>query len=232
MENKMQTLKHPLPLRSFGRVKGRPFTEQQQQLMTHLLPTLRIPPLTDGTWDDWAAPYRAVWLEIGFGGGEHLISIAQRYPDVLCIGAEPFLNGVAQCLRSIDEANIRNIALHPHDVHPLLNAMPDGFLERVDILFPDPWRKRAHYKRRIINPEMFTRLARVMKPQASLWIATDHRDYAAWIAGQCRQQPYFTWINEHKGSIPPSDWHPTRYQMKAEAQGIDPVFFHLTKSLM
>ncbi|TAE34492.1 MAG: tRNA (guanosine(46)-N7)-methyltransferase TrmB [Alphaproteobacteria bacterium] len=230
METKMQILKHPRTLRSFGRVKARPLTDQQQHLIDHLLPQLRVTPLSDGQWEAWAAPYHAVWLEIGFGGGEHLLSIAQRYPEVLCLGAEPFLNGVAQCLRGIDEAKIPNIALHPHDVHPLLDAMPDSYLNRVDILFPDPWRKRAHYKRRIINPALFARLARIMRPHASLWIATDHRDYAAWITHQCLQQSAFTWVNQEDGATPPSDWHPTRYQMKAEAQGIAPVFFHLTRS--
>jgi len=135
-----------------------------------------------------------VILEIGFGGGEHLVAQATAHPDHHFIGVEPFLNGVASCLRHIEEANAQNIRLHQGDARDVVERLPDASLDLVYILFPDPWPKARHHKRRLIQPEFLGELARVMKPGAELRFATDWANYAAWTLEQVTRDARFTWL--------------------------------------
>jgi tRNA (guanine-N7-)-methyltransferase len=159
---------HP-PLRSYGRIKSRPIKPRQAALMDTLLPSIRCPdaPFSPADLKPDAAE---VWLEIGFGGGEHMAAQAQRRPDVLILGAEPFLNGVASALRHIDEMGLDNVRLHDSDVRALIAHLPDASLSRVFILFPDPWPKARHHKRRLIQPELLADLARVLRPGGEAFI--------------------------------------------------------------
>src|ERR1700744_1608747 len=169
----------PPPLRSYGRLKTRTIKPRQAALMENLLPTLRPPaePFDPLSLKPDAAE---IWLEIGFGGGEHMAAQAGRRPDVLSLGAEPFLNGVASALRHLDEQGLRNVRILHGDARDLAAALPDASLDRVFILFPDPWPKARHHKRRLIQPELLATLARAMKPGAPLRFATDWADYADW----------------------------------------------------
>lgn len=155
-------------------------------------------------------------LEIGFGGGEHLVAQATAHPASRFIGVEPFLNGVASCLRHIEEANAQNIRLHNGDARDVIARLPDASLDMVFILFPDPWPKARHHKRRLIQAEFLDELARVMKPGAELRFATDWANYANWTLEQVTRHPRFLWTAECA-----ADWRSawpghvqTRYEQK------------------
>src|SRR6516164_9626606 len=154
------TSPHP-PLRSYGRLKSRPIKPRQAALMDTLLPSLRAPQAPFEPRALMAGAAEA-WLEIGFGGGEHLAAQAAKRHDVLFIGAEPFQNGVASALRHIDEAALTNVRVHDGDARELLARIPDASLERIFILFPDPWPKARHHKRRLLQRDTAVELARVL----------------------------------------------------------------------
>ncbi len=170
---------HP-PLRSFGRIKSRAVKPRQAALFDTLLPSIRVPDPKAGPVDLAALMPGAteVWLEIGFGGGEHMAVQAARRPDVLVIGAEPFVNGVASALRHVDEGGLKNVRLHPDDGRDVVAALPDACVDRVFILFPDPWQKARHNKRRLLQPAFLAELMRVLKPGGLLRFVTDWQDYA------------------------------------------------------
>ncbi len=205
---------HP-PLRSYGRIKSRPIKPRQAGLLETLLPKITIP---DGPIDPAALKpdAREVWLEIGFGGGEHMATQAERHRDVLILGAEPFLNGVASAVRHIDERGLNNVRLRMGDARQLLMDLPDASLTRVFILFPDPWPKARHHKRRIIQAETIAELARVLKLDGRLRFATDWADYAAWTLERLNKAPTFAWTAERDANwrIPPPDHATTRYETK------------------
>ena len=160
-----------------------------------------------------------LWLEIGFGGGEHLAYQAERNPGVGIIGCEPYLNGIGEPLKQIETRKLKNIRLHGDDARPLIDALPDASLDRVFILYPDPWPKTRHHKRRIISTEFLTSLARVMKPGAELRLATDHADYATWMLERLLAHPDFKWTAKSCDDWlkPWPDYTPTRYEQKALA---------------
>ena len=202
---------HP-PLRSYGRTKARVLKPRQAALVEALLPRLALP--EEGALDVDAAQPSV--LEIGFGGGEHLVAQAAAQPDARFIGVEPFLNGVASCLRHIEESGVANVRLHRGDARDLMARLPDASLDRVDILFPDPWPKKRHWKRRLIQGEFVADLARVLKPGGEVRFATDWAHYAAWTLGVFADDPRFGWTAER-----PADWRApwqghvtTRYEQK------------------
>jgi tRNA (guanine-N7-)-methyltransferase len=203
------------PIRSFGRVKARPIKPRQAGLLETLLPQIAVPevPFDPRALKPGAAE---VWLEIGFGGGEHLAAQAGRRPDVLLIGAEPFLNGVASALRHVDEAGLTNVRVHAGDARDLLERLPRAGLDRVFILFPDPWPKTRHHKRRLIQAETVTALARVLKPSGRLRFATDWKAYAAWSLERFLHSGAFAWTAERADDWrrPPADHVATRYEAK------------------
>ena len=148
-----------------------------------------------------------IWLEIGFGGGEHMAAQATRRPDVLILGVEPFLNGVASAVRHIDAANLTNVRLHVGDARDLIAWLPDTCLDRLFILFPDPWPKTRHAKRRLVNREFLLEAARVMKPGARLRFATDWADYASQVLRITADDRPFRWLAEAADDwrIPPAE---------------------------
>jgi len=203
------------PIRSYGRIKSRPIKPRQAGLLDTLLPTIAIP---DGPFDPRALKPDAVevWLEIGFGGGEHLADQAARRSDVLFLAAEPFLNGVASALRHIDERGLTNVRIHSGDARELLAALPDQALDRIFILFPDPWPKARHHKRRLIQAETVAELARALKPGGTLRFATDWKDYAAWTLERMPRSGRFDWTAKRADDwrTPPADHVTTRYEVK------------------
>jgi tRNA (guanine-N7-)-methyltransferase len=203
------------PLRSYGRIKSRAIKPRQAALMETLLPRLRAPaaPFDPHTLMPGAAE---AWLEIGFGGGEHLAAQAARRPDVLFIGAEPFQNGVASALRHIEAKALTNVRLHDGDARELLTRLPDASLERVFILFPDPWPKARHHKRRLLQTEVARELARVLKPGGRLRFASDWADYVDWSLRRLIATPGLSWTAEQAADWrkAPADHVATRYEEK------------------
>lgn len=195
-------------MRTFGRIKSRPIKPRQAALLETLLPKIAFDPAEPLTGE--------TWLEIGFGGGEHLAEQAARHPEVRIIGAEPFVNGVASALRHIDERGVANVRLHHGDAREVLQALPDGALSRIFILFPDPWPKARHNKRRLIQPEVVAELARVLKPGGHLRFATDWADYANRALEMFLASPHLRWSAEQADDwrIPPPDHVTTRYEEK------------------
>ncbi|WP_421936948.1 tRNA (guanosine(46)-N7)-methyltransferase TrmB [Phenylobacterium sp.] len=205
---------HP-PLRSFGRLKSRPIKPRQAALMETRLPGLRIPA---GHVSPQALmpDARETWLEIGFGGGEHMAAQAARHPDVLILGAEPFVNGVASAVRHIDEQALGNVRLHDNDVRELIARIPDASLARVFILFPDPWPKARQQKRRLVQPELVADLARILRPGGRLRFASDVASYVDQALERVLANPAFAWPAERPDDwrMPPFDHVTTRYEEK------------------
>ena len=225
-------------LQSYGRRKGRKLSKRQRALLSALLPSLRVAlPSVEGRQLDLVAlfgkedasveaPFR-VWLEIGFGGGEHLIWQARQNRDVKFIGCEPFVDGVVKLLDAIETCDLANIRILDDDARPLLRVLPAGSIERVFILFPDPWPKRKHRKRRLISRSMLDLLARVMTPGAQLRVATDIADYAAQILATVRCHHAFEWqaSGPDDWRVRPGDWPKTRYEEKAGRDGRSCSYF-------
>lgn len=217
------------PLRSFGRLKSRPIKPRQAALMETLLPQIRAPaePFDPHTLMAGAAQ---VWLEIGFGGGEHMAAQAAKHPDVLILAAEPFLNGVASGVRHVSEQNLKNVRIKDGDARELVGHLPEGCLDRVFILFPDPWPKARHHKRRIVQPEMLVELARVLKQGGSLRFATDVAGYADWALERILASGRFRWTAAQADDwrVPPADHITTRYEEK-NLGDCAPVFFDFVR---
>ena len=220
---------HP-PLRTFGRVKSRTIKPAQGVLLETLLPQIAVPLDQPLTRDGLRAGRDELWLEIGFGGGEHLAGQAGRHPRATLIGAEPFLNGAASALRHIDEAGLTNVRLHVGDARDILDRLPDASLDRVFILFPDPWPKVRHHKRRLIQPAFVADLVRVLVPSGRLRFATDWADYADWALQRLIAHPELTWTAERADDwrAPPADHVTTRYQEKGLGD-IAPVYLDLIR---
>ena len=191
------------PLRSFGRIKSRAIKPRQAALFDTLLPSIALPDPKAGAIDPAALMpgATAVWLEIGFGGGEHLAEQAACHPDTLMIGCEPFLNGVGSALRHIDERGLKNVRLHADDARDVMTALPDASLDRVMILFPDPWHKARHNKRRLVQDETAAGIARLLKPGGVVRFVTDWADYAEWALERFGKTPRLVRV-----ASPDDDW--------------------------
>ena len=164
---------------------------------------------------------RPVWLEIGFGGGEHMVHMAARYPGIGLIGCEPFVNGVAMLLGKIRRAGVTNLAVHPGDVRDLFDVLPQASVSRAFLNSPDPWPKHRHHRRRFVTPEHLEPLARVLAPGAEFRVATDIPDYVR----QTRQQvPQAGFDLVTDGATAWDDWFSTRYEQKALREGRSPHY--------
>jgi tRNA (guanine-N7-)-methyltransferase len=217
------------PLRSFGRIRSRAIKPRQAALMETLLPTIAVDP--DNPLGGWAGEHwPETWLEIGFGGGEHLAAQAARHPGVRFLGAEPFLNGVASALRHIDEAKLDNVRIHPGDVRDLFAKIPDAAFDRIFVLFPDPWPKARHRKRRLVGPDTAGELARLLKPGGRLRFATDVADYAETALIALRAEPRLAWTARAADDwrVAPQDHVTTRYQEKRLGD-CEPVYFDFVR---
>ncbi|HTI85912.1 MAG TPA: tRNA (guanosine(46)-N7)-methyltransferase TrmB [Alphaproteobacteria bacterium] len=216
--------------RLYGRRQGRPLRAGRRHLIDDLLPGLAIPldNVATASLDPkalFAAP-REVWLEIGFGGGEHLAAQARANPAIGVIGVEPFINGAASLLKAIDAEKLTNVRLLMDDARPLLEALAPRSIARAFILFPDPWPKRRHWKRRIVSRAVLDQLARVLVPGAELRLATDDPDYADWMLLAVLAHPDFIWTARGPSDwrVRPADQPQTRYESKALAAGRKPLF--------
>lgn len=191
--------------------------------METLLPKLGV--------DDWVEdPPNPLWLEIGFGGGEHIAHQAALHPEVSIIGCDPYVNGFAELLKNIDKNNIGNIRIFTDDARLLVEKLPDACLARVYILYPDPWPKMRHNKRRLVSKHTLDMLSRVLKRDGLLRLATDHADYATWMLERLLAHKDFSWTakNPEDWLTPWPEWISTRYEQKALAGR--PTYLEFTKA--
>lgn len=163
-----------------------------------------------------------VWLEIGFGGGEHLAALAQQHAHFGFIGCEPFLNGIASLVRLINDRQLKNILILPDDARLLLDQLPDSSLDRAYLLYPDPWPKKRHIERRFLSTENLNKLARVLRPGGSLHIATDVAPLFAWMHQNASEHMAFKC--SYHGNEPPAGWTQTRYEKKGLLAGRHPQY--------
>jgi tRNA (guanine-N7-)-methyltransferase len=174
---------------------------------------------------------RAIWLEVGFGGGEHLAQLAGQHPEIGFIGCEVFENGIVKLLAQIERLRLGNIRIFIGDARLLIAAMPPASIGRVFILFPDPWPKRRQQKRRIISHAILDSLAEIMTDGAELRLATDDPDYLCWMLECITGPPAFEWLASRPADWRerPPDWPPTRYEEKALAAGRRPAFLRIRR---
>ncbi len=177
-------------------------------------------------------PEREVWLEIGFGGGEHMLAQSAANPGVQIIGAEPFINGVAKLLAAIERTGVRNVAVTDRDARDVMDVLPAGAIGRVFLLYPDPWPKARHHKRRFVNPPQLDQLARVMAPGAELRVATDIEEYVGHTLEVVTRDPRFAWTAENPADWrePWPGWPGTRYEAKALREGRRPHYLTIIRT--
>ena len=216
--------------RWYGRRRGRKLSPGRQALVETLLPEFRLTAPADGTIVRFAdcfpnAP-EDVWLEIGFGGGEHLAAQAGGHPGIGFIGCEPFVNGVASALTLVEHDGLPNIQIFDDDARLILDALPDASIGRLFLLFADPWPKRRHERRRLVSGNTLDQFARLMKDGAEFRFASDHMDYVRWTLEQVLRHLSFAWLVCGAGDWrqPPPDWIETRYEAKAFRRGENPVY--------
>jgi tRNA (guanine-N7-)-methyltransferase len=210
----------------FGRRKGKKLRAGQDELVQTLLPAIRVVPgrAPSGQFANEGA--RETWLEIGFGGGEHLAAQARAHRDINFIGCEPFVNGMAKLLAVIEHERLDNIRVWDDDVTDLLPTLPDASFDRVYILYPDPWPKRRQRKRRLVSDETLDLVARVMKPGAELRFASDIDDYIGWVLARALRSRHFRWTATRADDwrTPYEGWPGTRYEAKAIREGRVPSY--------
>ncbi len=219
--------------RFYGRRQGKPLRPGQKARLERLLPRFSVAGNAAllGPEELFGRPVSDLWLEIGFGGGEHLLAQAEAHPDIGMIGCEPFINGVSKLLGRIEERGIENIRVFCDDVRLLFPRLGEASLGRVFILFADPWPKTRHHKRRIVNRATLDALSRLMKDGAELRIATDHMPYARWILQHVLAHADFEWLAEgpEDWRRRPADWPPTRYERKALQSGGRCVYYRFRR---
>jgi len=223
-------------LRTFGRRQGYKLKPRQQELVENLLPDLLLLPPEDGSQIDpmtvFKKPVKEVWFEVGFGGGEHSAAQVENNPDIGLIACEPFINGVASLLNHVDNRGLQDrIRILDNDARPLLDVMPENSLNRMFLLFPDPWRKKRHSKRRFIGDENLDLVARVLKSGGEFRVGSDHMPYIDWTLEHMTRREEFEWICEGPDDwrTRPDDWPPTRYEQKALRQGKSCVYLRFKR---
>ena len=212
------------PLRSYGRRKGKPLSARKERLLGELLPELRLDLEQEAPGrltELFPNPVKAVWLEIGFGSGEHLLWQAEQHDDVGFIGCEPFINGVASLLGAVDDRGLKTIRVHDGDAREVLAWLPGRSVGRIFLLFPDPWPKKRQLKRRLLAPGTVKELARVLRPDGELRFASDSGDYAAEALLLMRQSGALAWTAMRASDWRErgADWPETRYERKALVEG-------------
>jgi len=215
-------------LRSYGRRRGRKLSETRARTLDAGLARFALQLPQDGAlaWHACFPAARALWLEIGFGGGEHLAAQAAVHRDIGFIGCEPFIDGLAALCARIAALGLDNVRIWPEDARDVVARLPDGAVARTFILFPDPWPKARHHKRRLIQPAFLDAVARVMAPGAELRVATDDADYLAHIREVLPPHPAFALRAQGER---PADAPETRYEAKARAAGRQPVYLRFER---
>lgn len=224
-------------LRSYGRRKSHALSPRQDKLLAELMPRvaldMAVPASSAGDVAGQFSPMRprAVWLEIGFGGGEHLAAQATEHPDVGIIGCEPFVNGVVKLLDRIERDELNNVRIFGDDARMVLDWLPASSIDRVFVLYPDPWPKKKHVKRRLLNAQTLAAIARVLKPGCPLLIATDIGDYIRTILLAMRHVTSLEWTARSASDwqTSPNGWPGTRYEDKALREGRRPHYLTFQK---
>ncbi|MBP2463260.1 MULTISPECIES: tRNA (guanine(46)-N(7))-methyltransferase TrmB [unclassified Rhizobium] len=228
----------PHPSRSteafFGRRKGKPLREKQAEGLATLLPQLKLDlgnPAPDTIESLYDFSVERMRLEIGFGGGEHLIHRAAENPSTGFIGVEPFVNSMAKLLTSVEEQGLRNIRLYDDDATQVLDWLPDASIDQIDLLYADPWPKRKHWKRRFVSQVNLERFHRVLKPGATFCFASDIDTYVNWTLIHCRDHGGFAWQAEQASDwlTPYAGWPGTRYENKARREGRSSAYLTFIK---
>lgn len=231
-------------LRFFGRRKGKSLGVSRERLVRELLPRVQLVLPARGRVNvKRLFPFetKEVWLEIGFGGGEHIAELAKLYPEIGFVGAEPFLNGVASLLAhlngshrfpkenaDLEKERVDNVRIWPDDVRLVFPKLPNGIFDRVFVLYPDPWPKARHAERRFISQDNLNELYRLLTPTGQLFVATDVTGYAEWTQEQIKLFKKFHQVNKNI-HVPPKDWVPTRYEQKGLVAGRRPIYFVFSK---
>ncbi len=176
-------------------------------------------------------PGRKIWLEIGFGAGEHIAGQAQAHPEIGFLGCEPFVNGVAALMARLREAGTGNVRVFPDDAHLLLQRLPAACVDRVFVLFPDPWPKHRHRRRRLLSPASLTVLAKVLRPGGELWFASDDAALAVSVLAMLTARDDYRWLASRAEDwrLPPAGWIGTRYEAKALARGAAPIYLRFAR---
>ncbi len=225
----IQSTQEQVPASSFfGRRKGKPLSPTQLRLMDELLPILRLDPTIPIADPATLFPNKPdeIWLEIGFGGAEHMTSQAQKNDNIGMIGCEPFVNGVVKALAQIKDKDIDNIRLYDEDAAHVLDWLPEASIDRLFLLYPDPWHKKRHWKRRFVSPKNLERFVRVLKPGGIFRFASDIESYVEWTLEHVAKVPEFKeQCDDPAERLQPwSDWKRTRYEAKAYREGRSPNY--------
>ncbi len=221
----------------YGRRKGRRLRPAQRRALEEVVPRIRIPSLPEDRPVDpcglFDRPVREVWMEIGFGAGEHLLAQAAANPDVGLIGCDPYLAGAARLARGLTEDAAGRVRVWQDDARILIGRLPEASLSRVFILFPDPWPKARHHKRRMVSPPVLAGLARIMRGGAELRVATDDPGYLLWSLDCLQRAEDFVWTARAPSDwrAPPQDWPETRYARKARAAGRRSVYLRYLRAV-
>jgi len=240
-------------IRSFGRIKSRRLSDNKNSLLENILPEYEVfskerealfekeggsIALAIETGDFFKTnsdlkTHNKTSLEIGFGFGDFLFEKAKNNPDTLFIGSEPHLNGVINLLSKLQKEPLNNLKISKQDIRILLENFPEDFFDEIYILFPDPWPKLKHFKRRLINTNFLDFLSKKIKPTGKLIIATDHDSYKTWILSAISENKNFKWLAESKKDwqIFPDWWIETKYQKKAAHEGRISVIFNLIRNV-
>jgi tRNA (guanine-N7-)-methyltransferase len=211
----------------YGRIRGKTMRASQKTYLAEDLGPLTLQGVARdhnpgrGPVDLSGFGAKPLWLEIGFGGGEHLVHMATRYPDVALIGCEPFVNGIAMLLGKIRVEAVGNLKIHPGDVRDLFEVLPAGIVQKAFLNYPDPWPKNRHHRRRFVTQGYLTGLARVMAHGAEFRVATDIPDY---VRQTLEEVPQAGFTLTTQGGTPWGDWLSTRYEQKALREGRVPHY--------
>jgi tRNA (guanine-N7-)-methyltransferase len=216
-------------IKSFSRRVGRKLRPGQKDLINDFLPTISLDLASKEFFDVESLFDRSIKgyeLEIGFGSGEHMVARAIDSPQLGIIGCEPYLNGVAKAVSLIKSNNLSNLKIYSDDANHILDNVESTIFDRVLVLFPDPWPKKRHHNRRIINPTFLAKISRILKNEGKFIVATDHVEYARWILAELGENKAFT-LEQHGDDLRrfPNGWNKSKYHLKAEAQGLSPFYF-------
>ena len=210
----------------YGRIRGKTLRTSQKTYLAEDLGPLTLPMVTreaNPTRTIITPPFadKPLWLEVGFGGGEHLVHMAAANPQIGLIGCEPFVNGIAMLLGKIRAAGVTNLAIHPGDVRDLFEVLPAGAVHKCFLNYPDPWPKRSHHRRRFVTQGYLSALARVMAAGAEFRVATD---IAGYVRQTMKEVPLAGFDLVAAGDVPWADWFSTRYEQKALREGRPPYY--------
>lgn len=219
--------------RFYGRRQGRPLSEKRAEVMDTILEKYRFPKIDFSLSNLFPPAIKEIWLEIGFGNGAHLAAQALQNPSIGFIGAEVFLNGISALSHIMDQENIQNIRIFPDDARDLLTLLPESSITKSFILFPDPWPKARHHKRRFIQKETLDRLSFILKDRGTLCLASDDPGLSNWMLEKTWSHDAFQWAAKSRKDWEevPTGWISTRYEQKARQEGRTPKYLLFERNI-